>query len=223
MRMTIAAGEMIAQVPLKSPQAEAPAASGELPPIHPVAYPVRHRWTAEEYMELGNGGFMPGRRTELIDGEIYDVVSQNNPHVAAVSNATRILVATFDKRFWLTVQSTVRLPSGDIPEPDLAIRPGPSTRDNTHQPLPLLVVEVSDLTLLFDQIVKTSLYAANRIPEYWIINVNDNQIEVYRKPVEDAGRRFGWRYGELTVLRPPAFFSPLAMPDARIDVAEMLP
>lgn len=183
-----------------------------------------HRWTAEEYMKLGDVGIVFGNRTELIDGEIYDVASQNNPHVAAISKGTRVLVATFDENgYWVTIQSTVRLPTGDVPDPDLAVRPGPASTDNAVHPLPLLVVEVSDTTLLFDQVVKASLYAANGIPEYWIINVNDGHVEVFRRPVRDEKRKLGWRYAEPTIVRPPGTLSPLARPDVQIDVARMLP
>ena len=181
-----------------------------------------HRWTAEEYMKLGDRDVFP-HRTELIDGEIYDVASQNNPHVAAISKTNRVLVATFDETYWLTVQSTVRLPTGDVPDPDLAIRPGPATADNAVQPVPLLVIEVSDTTLLFDQVVKSSLYAANGVADYWIVNVNDGHVEVYRRPVRDDKRKFGWRYAEPTIVRPPGTLSPLAKPDVRIEVARLLP
>src|ERR1700729_99663 len=79
-----------------------------------------HRWSYEEYMRLGGAGLFPNHRTELIDGEIYDVSAQNNPHVAAISNANRQLVAAFDESYWLTIQSAVKLRRGDTPEPDLA-------------------------------------------------------------------------------------------------------
>lgn len=185
--------------------------------------PLPHRWTFEEYLQLGAAGLFPDHRTELIDGEIFDVASQNNPHVSSISKTNRVLVGAFDETFWLTIQSTIRLGTGDGPDPDFAVRPGPASADNAVHPQPLLIIEVSDTTLLFDQVVKSSLYAANGVADYWIVNVNDGQVEVHRRPVADPSRRFGWRYGELTVHRPPALISPLARPEVQIDVAKMLP
>src|SRR6202041_804759 len=108
-----------------------------------------------------------------------------------------LIMTAFDESYWVTVRSTVRLPRGDIPDPDFAVRPGPISADNAVQPLPLLVIEVSDTTLLFDQIVKSSLYAANGIQDYWVLNVVDRQVEIYRDPVADATRRHGYRYASI--------------------------
>jgi Uma2 family endonuclease len=206
--------------PSFAPPAQRAAAPGDAPPAH--AAPSRHRWTADEYLKLGDRDVFP-HRTELINGEIYDVASQNNPHVAAVSKTTRVLVATFDETYWLTIQSTVRLPTGDVPDPDLAVRPGMASADNAVQPIPLLVIEVSDTTLLFDQVVKSSLYAANGVADYWVLNLNAGQVEVYRNPVRDPSRSHGWRYADMTVVQPPGAVSPVSKPDVRIDVGRMLP
>ena len=144
-----------------------------------------HRWTAEEYLQLGNLEIFQDRRMELIDGEIYDVASQNNPHASGLSRTGRVLFSAFDENWWVMLQSTVRLPLGDIPDPDFAVRSGPASSDISYHPLPLLIIEVSDSTLLFDQTIKAGLYAANGILDYWIVNVQDRQIEVYRNPIAD--------------------------------------
>lgn len=182
-----------------------------------------HRWTADEYFKLSEAGVVFTHRTELIDGEIFDVTAENNPHVAAISKIARLLIAGFDERYWVTIQSTVRLPSGDIPEPDFAVRSGPASPDNAVHPLPLLVIEVSDETLLFDQIVKSSLYAANGIPDYWIVNVKERRLEVFRKPVRDDNRKFGWRYEDQTVIVATGAVQPLAKPDLQWEVIRLLP
>jgi len=207
---------------LEPPTTSQSSAGAEVTPGDPPHQPTLHRWTFEQYMRLGEVGLFPDSRTELIDGEIYDVPAQNNPHVAAISNINRLLVAAFDDNYWLSVQSTVRLRRGDAPDPDFAVRPGKPSSDPNTYPQPLLIIEISDRTLLFDQVVKSSLYAANGIEDYWVVNVNDRQVEVYRQPVEDAARRFGWRYGVLSVYRAPQSVSPLAKPDAALEVARML-
>src|SRR5690242_12090499 len=155
----------------------------------PRPAPRLHRWSAEEYMSAGSAGLLGTRRTELIDGEIYDVPPQKNPHVAAISNLARMLIPAFDEMFWVSIQSTVRLPRGDVPEPDFAVRPGPASSDDAVHPLPLLVIEVSDESLLHDQTIKAGMYAANGVKEYWIVNVREQQIEVSRDPIEDSIRK----------------------------------
>jgi Uma2 family endonuclease len=187
------------------------------------AGPVLHRWTPEEVMKMVAADVFEGKRLELIDGELFDMPPQENPHVAGISRTTRVLVAAFDESYWLTIQSTVRLPRGDMPEPDFSIRPGPASADKNVHPLPLLVIEVSDTTLLYDQIVKSSLYAANGIADYWILNVVDRQVEVYRNPVPDPTRRHGYRYATVNTFPPGSKISPLAAPHLALEIDRMLP
>jgi Uma2 family endonuclease len=162
-------------------------------------------------------------RCELIDGEIFDMAAQNNPHVFGISRTTRVLLAIFDETWWVTIQSTVRLPRGDMPDPDFAVRPGPGSSDNAVQPLPLLVIEVSDDTLLSDQLIKSSMYAANGILDYWILNVRDRQLEIYRDPVPDATRRHGYRYTSINTFPAGSKVRALAKPEAEFEVDKMLP
>lgn len=183
----------------------------------------RHRWTTEEYLAIGElDGLLPNR-TELIDGEIIDVASQKDPHVVAISKTLRLLVSAFDESYWLTVQSTVKLPSGNVPEPDFAVRTGPATVNRDVLTVPLLVIEVSDTTLLFDRLVKGGLYAQNGIEDYWIVNLEARCVEVMRRPVRDESRKFGWRYDDVTIVIPSQTVSPVAKPDITFDVARMLP
>ena len=49
-----------------------------------------------------------------------------------------------------------------------------------------LLVEVADSTLTKDRTMKLPLYAAHDIPELWIVNLVDQQIEVY---TEASGAR----------------------------------
>ncbi len=87
----------------------------------------------------------------------------------------------------------------------------------------LLVVEVSETTLYYDRNQKASLYAASGIADYWIINVVQRQVEVYRDPVPDATQAFGYRYASRTILDPGEVVSPLALPGATVAVADLLP
>jgi Uma2 family endonuclease len=87
----------------------------------------------------------------------------------------------------------------------------------------MLVIEVADSSVRLDRRLKAGLYARARLPEYWIVNVVDRVVEVHRAPEEAPGTAYGAVYRSVEVLRPSATIAPLAMPDARISVADRLP
>ena len=78
-------------------------------------------------------------------------------------------------------------------------------------------------SLDFDRARKGSLYARAAVPDYWIVNLVDGVVEVYRDPEPDASAAFGWRYRSVTRLAPPATVAPLAFSGERIAVADLLP
>ena len=86
-----------------------------------------------------------------------------------------------------------------------------------------LIVEVSGTTLRCDHRRKGSLYARAGVADYWIVNLVDRQVEVYRDPVPDPGEalRLSLRLAD----RPRAAgeVSPLALPGQGIAVAHLLP
>jgi Uma2 family endonuclease len=75
----------------------------------------------------------------------------------------------------------------------------------------------------FDRAHKGSLYARAQIQDYWIVNLVDRVLEVYRDPGPDAAATYGWGYRSVTTLRPPAVVTPLSFPAAQIAVADLLP
>ncbi|MBI2370409.1 MAG: Uma2 family endonuclease, partial [Deltaproteobacteria bacterium] len=100
-----------------------------------------------------------------------------------------------------------------------------SPRDylDAHPTTALLVVEVADTTLVYDRDLKGSLYARAGIAEYWIVNLTDRALEVYRDPAPSPRARYGSSYQTFQRLSPPDSVSPLAAPWARIAVADLLP
>ena len=92
-----------------------------------------------------------------------------------------------------------------------------------HLSCPPLVLEVAEATVVLDRDYKTSLYARAQIPDYWLVNLIDGTLEVYRDPERDAERPFGYRYAPRLILRLGDFVTPLAAPSSRIAVADLLP
>ncbi len=117
----------------------------------------------------------------------------------------------------------VALDEESAPEPDLAVVAGRRADYQVRHPArPVLVVEVSDSSLRFDREDKGSLYARARVPEYWIVNLIDRVVEVYRDPGPDASPAHGWRYRSVVSLGPTGTVEPVALPSARVRVADLL-
>ncbi len=191
---------------------------------HPSGLEVR-RWTRAEYEQLiEHGLFRPDERLELIDGEILTVAPPSPLHVTGIGIVQEALRAAWGPGAHVRTQAPIALDPMSEPEPDVSVVSG-SVRDyrDAHPALPLLVVEVSHTSLAFDQGRKGSLYARARIPEYWIVNVGFRQLEVYRDPAESESARYGWAYGAVLRLGAAEKASPLAAPQARIAVADLLP
>jgi Uma2 family endonuclease len=95
-------------------------------------------------------------------------------------------------------------------------------RGQEHPTRAVLVIEVADSSLHFDRREKGSLYARARIAEYWIVNLIDRVLEVYRDPEPDPLCPHGWRYRAVSRLAPPAVVAPVALPAVEIRVGDLL-
>jgi len=183
------------------------------------------RWTRVEYDDLiETGVFGSGERIELLAGLLVVREPQGGPHAMGIRMAEEALRAAFATGWDVRVQLPVALDEESEPEPDVSVVTG-SFRDypRDHPGHPALIVEVADSSLALDRGDKGSLYARARVPDYWIVNLQERALEVYRDPATDAGVRFGWRYASVTVLRPGDRVTPLAAPASPILAADLIP
>lgn len=148
--------------------------------------PKPRRWTRDEYYRMGDLGFFQDQRVELIEGEILQRRTQSVPHAAAISLTHEVLRSVFSEGHWVRNQAPLTFSSSSEPEPDIAVVAG-EIRDHSggHPTTALLVVEISDATLAFDRRKKASLYAQAGIADYWVVNLVNRQLEVYRRPRSD--------------------------------------
>jgi Uma2 family endonuclease len=86
----------------------------------------------------------------------------------------------------------------------------------------LLVVEVADSSLRFDRRRKLSLYARGGIEDYWIVNLIDRLLEVYRAPAPDPAGFYGWSYGTVEQYARQGTVTLLALPVVRIPVSDLV-
>jgi Uma2 family endonuclease len=182
--------------------------------------PVESRYTTEAYFDLVTAGIMrPDDRVELLEGVIVAVAPHNPPHAAATSLVDRALRETIGRRAAIRVQLPLVTGPHSAPEPDVSVVPGrESDYYDTHPTTALLVVEVADSSLLQDRLTKAAIYAAAGIPEYWLVNLRDHCVEVFRAP--DPATR---RYTEKRVAHRGDRLSLLVMADANVAVTEILP
>ena len=188
--------------------------------------PLKHRrWTRVEYDELiENGVFGPEDRVELLDGALVVCEPQGSRHSGVVDLVRAALERAFGRGYYVRGDKPMALDPTSEPEPDVAVFPG-RTRDylDALPSAPLLVVEVAKTSLALDRVRKGGLYARAGIADYWIVNLVDEVLEVYREPVRAPSRRYGWKYGSVKLLKRNARVAPLAAPRAQIRVADLLP
>ena len=94
---------------------------------------------------------------------------------------------------------------------------------DAHPTTAILIVEVAEALLAYDRTEKASLYAKAGIQDYWVLNLINRRLEVRRTPIVDPTQPFGSGYASLTILTETDFVTPLAMPQAKIAVADLLP
>ncbi len=182
------------------------------------------RWTRIEYDRLVDLGVFEGEPLELIGGQLIVAEPKGAYHSSAVSTAEYALRAGLPSGWIVRTQLPVSLDDESEPEPDLVVVPGrPADYRHAHPERPALAVEVADSSLHFDWQHKGSLYARAGIEDYWIVNLVDRVLEIYRDPSPDPSALYGWRYRSVTTLTPPAFVVPLAFASRRFAVADLLP
>ncbi len=188
-------------------------------------WPRRRLWTREEYHRAADVGlFRPTERLELLDGVVIEKVSpQNRSHAWSVSQVAEAMRSAFGVGFHVREEKPLVLADDSEPEPDVVVVRG-SLRETPDHPTPanaVLVIEVSDTTLAFDQGQKASIYAHAGIDDYWLLDLRSRRLEVRRNPGLTGSAEVGYR--SLQIMTAEGEVSPLAMPGAVIQVADLLP
>jgi Uma2 family endonuclease len=183
------------------------------------------RFSRAEYDKLIEiGFFQPDDPIELIGGELLFAEPQGAEHYTAIRRTARALEVAFGPGWDVRTQGPIGLDDESEPEPDVAVVPGNlDDCSREHPARPVLTVEVAVSSLGVDRQHKGSVYARAGLTDYWVLNLVDRVLEVYREPVTDSAAPFGWRYGRAEVLGAEAHVTPLAAPAASIPVARLLP
>jgi Uma2 family endonuclease len=182
------------------------------------------RWTRAEYDRLVALGVFDREPLELVGGQLIVAEPQSAYHAGGIRAVDYALRAALPPGWIVSVQSPVSIDDESEPEPDVSIVPGRLTdyRD-AHPSRPVLVIEVAESSLRFDRQRKGSLYARAGLPDYWIVNLVDRVLEVYRDPGPEPSAPFGWAYRSVVTLAPPAVVEPAELSGVRVAVADLLP
>jgi len=147
---------------------------------------LRKTFDVHAYYKMVEMGIIQEQeRVELIHGEIINMSPINSRHAGIINKLNELLVRRLHGKAIVSIQNPLRLDEYNQPEPDVVVS---TFRENHYMDQHpgkddvLLIIEVADTSLGYDREVKAALYASAGIPEYWIINLKVNMIEVYRNP-----------------------------------------
>ena len=191
-----------------------------------IAERTIHKFTADDFWQMEVLGFFNRERVEWINVEIVAMPAQCNWHGACVDNTVDALRVIFPaKDYWVRNQATLNLRPLGIPDPDVAVVLGSKTswaKTRQNPTTAVLIVEVSETTLHDDRLRKGRLYAASGIAEYWIVNLVNHVLEVYRDPKPDTTAEFGASYADVRSLTTDQSIAPPGM-TASVSIADLFP
>ncbi|MGB4946085.1 MAG: Uma2 family endonuclease [Candidatus Competibacter denitrificans] len=179
----------------------------------------RHRWTVGEFHRMAELGLLDeDSRVELIDGEVVEMAPIGSEHAGHNNHLLSLLAYRLYGKAVVAGQNPVVLGGYEEPQPDIALlrwREDYYRTSHPHAEDVLLIIEISDSTLHYDRDVKIPLYARNGIPEVWLLDIQNRQLDIYREPINGQyQQRDCRRTGQI---------APILCPDAIIDLAELFP
>lgn len=178
-----------------------------------------YRFTADKFVRMAEQGFFAtSQRLELLDGAIRILHPVDYRHAQGVTALSTEFAELARRRYSTSPQNPVELEKYSAPQPDLSLVSRACRKSKRH-PAPdqvYLMVEVSDSSLEYDRGPKMSAYALCGIREFWILNLQDDVLEIYRNPR-------GGSYLEQVIVRADGKAAPQAFPDVVIDLAEIIP
>ncbi len=179
----------------------------------------KHLTDIKEWQKLGEANiFAPGSRLELIEGEILEMAPIGFNHSGHINRLVKLLTKLISDDVIPSVQNPLQLGDLSEPEPDfMLLKPNDDFYCSRHPNADdvLLLIEVAESSLSFDQNQKLHLYASHNIPEYWLMNLNDSCLEIYRQPHGDC-------YGEKTTLHSGDSVTLSQLNQITINIADIL-
>jgi Uma2 family endonuclease len=166
-----------------------------------------------EYDRMVEMGCFEGEHVELLRGGLVEMSPQGPAHANLTEVLAGMLRDRLRDRARVRQHSPFALSDVSEPEPDVAVVPlGDYSR--SHPQRAFLLVEVADSSLMKDRRIKADLYAEGGIPEYWIVDIQAQAIELYRSPASG-------RYGDMKTAGKAEKLALQAFPDVEVNLMEL--
>jgi len=146
---------------------------------------THYKWTVDRYHRAIAAGLFDDQPIELLRGELIVMPPEGEPHAYSNSEAGDYLREILGSRAKIREAHPITLPDNSEPVPDLAIvKPlGAVYRERHPHPDDIFwLIEFSNTTLNQDLREKRTLYAEVAIAEYWVVNLRDRELIVFRNP-----------------------------------------
>jgi len=175
----------------------------------------KHLLSVGDYTAMEELGlFHEKPNVELINGEIFDMAPIGPAHGSVVMQLTKRFVMAVKDSAIVSTQNPIQLGDLSQPEPDLCILHSSDDFYATNGPKGvdvILLVEVAQSSLAFDLTVKARLYSAHKVVEYWLVDLPNKQLMVFKEPTKEG-------YATITTLKSPVPLYPDALPDIALDM-----
>ncbi len=178
---------------------------------------VNAKWSIQDYHQMIETGLLDERKVELIRGEIIEMSPEGAPHSSYCSEIGEYLRKTLGDQAKIREAHPITLPNSSEPEPDIAIVRNLPTRYRDRHPHPediFWLIEVANSTLAKDLGLKKDNYAEAGIAEYWVLNLQESVLVVFRDLINSEYRS--------TTSFSSGLISPQAFPDISIDIQQLL-
>jgi len=176
------------------------------------------KWSLDDYHRMIEFGLLAGRQVELLNGEIINMAPERPEHAQINTDSAEYLRELLGSKALVRDAKPITIPeSNSEPEPDLAIVEPLRTIYRSRHPYPeniFWLIEYSKTTLSKDLEIKRKTYAAASIPEYWVVDLKNQQLKMFREPLNgDYSLELTFTLGEI---------SPLAFPEILISIQRLL-
>jgi len=192
-----------------------------IPAMLPTEAPFTLRlWKVQEYHQIAEAGiFHPEERVELIAGQIIRMIAKGTAHTATVGRIDKLLQNRLGEQAWIRIEQPVVLDDFSEPEPDVAVVRIDPLDYAAHHPTPsevYLIIEVADSSFKYDRETKAKAYAKSSIADYWLLDVNERNLHIFREPTQEG-------YQSEVIFSERAIVSPLQFPTLEIALQDILP
>jgi len=157
-----------------------------------------------EYDRLVARGVFADERIELLHGQLVTMSPQGSLHAAVTARIAQRLIRALAETYDVRSHSPFAATDDSEPEPDISVSRR-SRRTRYHPSKALLLIEVAESSLRRDRVVKAEIYAENRAPEYWIVDLASKSVFVHTDPARGI-------YQSVVQLRRKSVLRPIRLP-----------